>query len=72
MAEEPPPPDILPVAEARRRYLRYLAVRLVGIAIMALGVWLGRSQGQAAGLAVILVGGATLFIRPKHLGLARK
>jgi hypothetical protein len=59
-------------AEAKRRYLRFLAVRLAGIALMALGVWLGREQGQAIGLAVILLGGASLFIRPRHMGLTRK
>lgn len=59
-------------AQARKRYLRFLAVRLIGLAIMALGAWLGRDHGQAVGLAVILIGGCTLFIRPKHLGLTRK
>jgi hypothetical protein len=58
--------------EARRRYLRFLAVRLAGLAVMALGVWLGRSQGQVVGLAVILLGGCSLFIRPRHLGLTRR
>jgi hypothetical protein len=62
----------LPPAEARKRYLRFLAVRLAGLAVMALGVWLGREHGQAVGLAVILLGGCSLFIRPKHLGLTRR
>lgn len=62
----------LPVAEAKKRYLRFLAVRLGGIAIMALGVWLGREFGQTIGLVVILLGGCSLFIRPKHLGFTRK
>jgi hypothetical protein len=74
MIETPPPvsPAPLPVAEARRRYLRYVAVRLAGISVMVLGLWLGRSHGQAIGLPVVLAGGATLFIRPRHLGLTRK
>lgn len=66
---EPPP---LPVAEARRRYLVYVAVRFAGLAIMACGVWLAREVGQATGLAVVLVGGLSLFIRPRHLGLTRR
>jgi hypothetical protein len=62
----------LPAAEAKKRYLVYLAVRLTGLAIMAAGVWLVREVGQASGLAVVLLGGCSLFVRPKHLGLTRK
>ncbi|WP_313669985.1 hypothetical protein [Sandarakinorhabdus sp.] len=62
----------LPAAEAKKRYLVYLAVRLTGLAIMAAGVWLVREVGQAPGLAVVLLGGCSLFVRPKHLGLTRK
>ena len=62
----------LPAAEAKKRYLVYLAVRLTGLAVMAAGVWLVREVGQAPGLAVLLLGGCSLFVRPKHLGLTRK
>ena len=62
----------LPVAEAKKRYLIYLAVRLTGLAVMACGVWLIRSVGEAPGLAVVLLGGCTLFVRPRHLGLTRR
>ncbi|MCM0032744.1 hypothetical protein [Sandarakinorhabdus limnophila] len=62
----------LPAAEAKKRYLVYLAVRLTGLAVMAAGVWLVREVGQAPGLAVVLLGGCSLFVRPKHLGLTRK
>ena len=62
----------LPAAEAKKRYLVYLAVRLTGLAGMAAGVWLVREVGQAPGLAVVLLGGCSLFVRPKHLGLTRK
>jgi hypothetical protein len=47
----------LPAAEAKKRYLVYLAVRLTGLAVMAAGVWLVREVGQAPGLAVVLLGG---------------
>lgn len=67
MSQAPLPPDV-----ARRLYFRFLAVRLAGLAVMILGAWLGRSQGQAIGLALILLGGASLFVRPRHLGLTRK
>lgn len=62
----------LPAAEAKKRYLVYLAVRLTGLAVMAAGVWLVRTAGEAPGLAVVLLGGCSLFIRPRHLGLTRK
>jgi len=62
----------LPAAEAKKRYLVYLAVRLTGLAVMAAGVWLVREVGQAPGLAVVVLGGCSLFVRPKHLGLTRK
>ncbi|MEI6486591.1 MAG: hypothetical protein WCO11_10030 [Sphingomonadales bacterium] len=62
----------LPPAEARRKYLIFLAVRLAGLAIMFAGVWMIRSLGQVPGLAAVLVGGASLFIRPRHLGLTGK
>jgi hypothetical protein len=72
MSEAPQPEKPLAVAEAKRRYLRYLAVRLTGLAVMAAGVWLVREVGQAPGLAVVLIGGLSLFVRPRHLGLTRK
>ncbi|OYQ33991.1 hypothetical protein CHU93_02715 [Sandarakinorhabdus cyanobacteriorum] len=67
MSQAPLPPDV-----AKRLYLRFLGVRLAGLAVMALGVWLIRTEGQAVGLAVVLLGGATLLVRPNHLGLTRK
>jgi hypothetical protein len=67
MAEPP-----LPAAEAKKRYLLFVVVRLFGLAIMALGAWLGRDHGQGIGMGVILLGGLSLFIRPRHLGLTRK
>lgn len=62
----------LPAEEAKKRYLIYLAVRLTGLAVMAAGVWMLRAVGEAPGLAVVLVGGCSLFVRPRHLGLTSK
>ena len=63
------PPVILPHAEARRRFLLYVAVKLLGFAALLGGVFL-LSRGVTP-LAVIiqLAGAASLFIRPKTLGL---
>ena len=70
---KPPQPfKPLPAAEAKKRYFVYLAVRLTGLAVMAAGVWMVREVGQAPGLAVVLLGGCSLFVRPRHLGLTRK
>jgi hypothetical protein len=71
-----PPPDTpaetLPAAEARRRYLIYVGVRVAGLIVMGLGVWLGRRVGEAPGLIVVLLGGCTMLVRPRHLGLTRR
>jgi hypothetical protein len=62
----------LPLAEARKRYLIYVGVRFAGLAVMVTGLWLSQTVGQAAGLVVALIGGLTLFVRPKHLGLTKR
>lgn len=59
-------------AEAKKRYIVYLAVQITGLAVMAAGVWLIREAGQVPGLIVVLLGGCSLFVRPRHLGLTRK
>lgn len=72
MSDPPVPVDApLPPAEARRRYLLFAAFRVAGIAVMAGGVWLGRSVGEAFGLVVVLLGGCAMLVRPRHLGLSR-
>jgi hypothetical protein len=58
-------------AEARRRYLIYVGVRFAGLAVMATGLWLSQTAGQAQGLVVVLIGGLSLFVRPRHLGLTK-
>lgn len=74
MTEPPIPPTAPPpmaLAEARKRYLIYVGVRFAGLSLMAAGLWLSQTVGQAPGLVVVLVGGLSLFVRPKHLGLTR-
>lgn len=71
MSDPPVPVETpLPPAEARRRYLLFVAFRVAGIAVMAGGVWLGRSVGEAPGLVVVLLGGCAMLVRPRHLGLS--
>jgi hypothetical protein len=47
-------------------------MRFAGLAVMACGVWLGRVESQVLGLAVVIVGGLSMLLRPRHLGLSRK
>jgi hypothetical protein len=62
----------LPKAEARKRYLIYVGARFFGLAVMVAGVWLSRTVGQGPGFALVILGGLSLFLRPKHLGLTRR
>lgn len=61
----------MPKAEARRRYLAYVAVRFAGLALLFAGVWLGRTGTNVPSVVFTLLGGLTLFVRPRHLGLTR-
>ena len=71
LPQAPLPATPLPAAEARKRYLVFLAVRLAGLAIMFGGAYLMQTS-RVPGLLLILIGGASLLIRPRHLGLTRK
>ena len=69
--QDPPAAAPLPLAEARKRYLIYVGVRFAGLAVMVTGLWLSQTVGQVPGLVVVLIGGLSLFVRPKHLGLTK-
>lgn len=70
MAEEPP--VILPPAEAKRRFRLYLTVKLLGFAALLLGVFLLSRGVTPIAVIIQLAGAASLFIRPKTLGLATR
>ncbi len=71
-APEPPDRPILPLRDARRRYLLYVAVKLLGLAALFGGVFLGKDGlNWPAGL-LLVAGAISLFIRPAALGLASK
>jgi hypothetical protein len=65
------PEPILPPEEARRRFLVFTALRLVGIAILIGGMLLAREGLSIGSGALILIGVASLFLKPKWLGLTR-
>jgi hypothetical protein len=67
MADPDPTPEILPEATAKRRLLIYTLLRLVGLVALAVGV-LRLSDGvDVVGVMLVVVGAASLFIRPKLL-----
>ncbi len=74
---EPPetpaePPLILSPATARRRFLAYFGLKLVGLAALLGGVFLGRDGVTLASVVLLAIGGGALFVRPRHLGLTTK
>jgi hypothetical protein len=69
MTETPEP--ILPPEEARRNFLVFNLIRLVGVAILIGGMFLARDGLNIGSGALILVGVISLFLKPKWLGLTR-
>jgi hypothetical protein len=63
------PPVILPPAEARKRFALYFAVKLLGFAALLGGVFLLSRGVTPIAVIIQLAGAASLFIRPKTLGL---
>lgn len=69
MAE--PPPEIMTPGEARKRFAMYFGIRLMGLALMLMGVFMLSRQVWAIGGIGVAAGAFSLFIRPRHLGLTR-
>jgi uncharacterized membrane protein len=57
-------------ATARRRFFIWIAIRLSGLAIMGWAAAVYRSGQLALALVMVLAGGATLLLRPRHIGLS--
>ncbi len=65
--------DPLPIAEARRRFYIYLAVKLGGVATLAIGVVLFIRTGPDVPAAVaVALGTLALLVRPRMLGLTQR
>lgn len=61
--------EILTKAEARKRFFLYFGLKLIGLAAL-FGAVLGSRDGVGLVDGLLLViGGASLFVRPRHLGL---
>jgi hypothetical protein len=72
MAEPlPEPVEIMTPAEARRRFAMYFGIRLMGLALLLMGVFMLTREVKAMGIICVGAGALSLFIRPKNLGLTR-
>jgi|GEM_PF-1711656 len=69
---EPDGKPIMPEAEAKKRFLIYLALKLSGLAALFGGVFLAREATSPLALALLIAGAVALFLRPKHLGLTTR
>jgi uncharacterized protein YqgC (DUF456 family) len=66
------PPVILSTAEARKRFARYFGVKLAGLAALIGGVLAWRGGLPVLGTILVLVGAASVIVRPRWLGLASR
>ncbi|KPF79643.1 hypothetical protein IP88_01790 [alpha proteobacterium AAP81b] len=60
---------ILSKAEARKRFFLYFGLKLVGLVALFAAVFVSRDGLTLVGGLLLAVGGASLFVRPRHLGL---
>jgi hypothetical protein len=60
---------ILPKAEAQKCFFLYFGVKLIGLAALFGAVFVSKDGLTLAGGVLLVIGGAGLFVRPRHLGL---
>jgi len=58
-------------AEARRRFAMYFGIRLMGLVLLLMGVFMLTREVKAMGIVCVAAGALSLLIRPKNLGLTR-
>jgi hypothetical protein len=72
MADPPTEPAaIMTRAEARRRFAMYFGIRLMGLALLLMGVFMLTREVRPMGIICVAAGALSLLIRPKNLGLTR-
>lgn len=64
-----PDRPIMNVATAKKRFAVYLGIKLLGLAALFGGVFLGRDGLSLPAGTLLVLGTVSLFIRPKMLGL---
>jgi hypothetical protein len=69
MADETP---ILSAVEAKKRFFLYLVLKLGGLGALFGGVFLSRGGITVLSGLLLVIGCATLFLRPRMLGLTTR
>lgn len=69
---ETPAGPLLSAAEARKRFLLYVLLKMAGLAALFGGVFLARAGLSALSVVLLVAGAASLFVRPKLLGLTTR
>lgn len=69
MTETPQP--ILSATEAKKRFFVYLAIKFAGLGLLIGGLFLAQGGITIGSGLMLLVGGLSFFLRPRHLGLTR-
>jgi hypothetical protein len=75
MTETPDPVvtgPVLSAAEAKKRFLIYVAVKFAGLGLLIGGLFLARSGLDIVSGALLLLGAASFFLKPKMLGLTTR
>jgi hypothetical protein len=70
----PLPPDrpVMDAATAKKRFAIYFGIKLLGLAALFGGVFLGREGLNIVAVMLLLLGAASLFVRPRMLGLTTR
>lgn len=66
------PPLLLSPQEAKKRFYLYFMLKLAGLAAFFGGILLARGEWKAIGVVLLIAGAASLFVRPRHLGLTTR
>lgn len=67
-----PAGPILSAAEAKKRFYIYLAIKFTGLGLLIGGLFLARAGLNFGNGAMLLVGAASFFLKPKMLGLTTR
>ena len=70
MTAEAPGP-ILPAKAARQRFFLFFGLKLAGLAALAAGLFLAKDGITVPAALLVLVGAASIVVRPRHLGLTK-
>lgn len=71
-AENTPTGPVLSPGEAKKRFFIYLVLKLAGLGALFAGVLMARGGISIVSGALFVLGAASLFVRPKMLGLTTR